>query len=131
MKSPIVRTAARALSPFLFLTGLYFAMYGFLLPGGGFQSGVLLASGAILILLTHGREKVIRLEENIDWFETIGVIVFLSAGLGGIFIGRTFLFNLFAGEPIWCIILDVVIALKVFAGILALFIYLFGFEEVR
>ncbi len=131
MRSPIVRTSARVISPFLFLAGLYFAAHGFLLPGGGFQGGVLLASGAILLLLTHGREKVIRLEENIDWFETVGLVIFLVAGLIGLFIGGAFLYNLSPGTPMWCIVLDVVIALKVFAGILALFIYLFGLGEVR
>ncbi len=131
MRSPIVRTAARAISPFLFLAGLYFATHGFLLPGGGFQGGVLLAAGALLILLTHGREKVIHLEEDIDWFETFGMVVFLGAGLAGIFFGGAFLYNMLPGTPVWCITLDIVIALKVFAGILALFIYLFGLEGVK
>lgn len=131
MKSPIAKTAARAITPFLFIGGLYFATHGFKLPGGGFQGGVLLASGAILLLLTHGREKVIHLEENIDWFETMGTVVFLLAGLGGIIVGPAFLYNLSPGSPIWCVVLDIVIALKVFAGILALFIYLFGLKEVR
>ncbi|MEF8873411.1 MAG: MnhB domain-containing protein [Candidatus Thermoplasmatota archaeon] len=129
MKSPVVRTAARVISPFLFLIGIYFVVHGFLLPGGGFQGGVLLASGAILLLLTHGRKKVLRLEEDIDWFETVGTAIFLLAGLMGIFVGGAFLYNLTPGIPAWFIILDVVISLKVFAGILALFIYLFGVEE--
>lgn len=131
MKSPVVRTAARFLSPFLFLSGLYFATHGFLLPGGGFQGGVLLASGAILLLLTHGRDKVIQIEENIDWFETMGTVIFLSAGFAGIFVGGFFFYNVLPETPVWCIVLDVVISLKVFAGILALFIYLFGIRRVR
>ncbi len=131
MKSVIVRTASRALAPFLLLAGLYMATHGFLLPGGGFQGGVLLASGVILILLTHGREKVIRLEEDIDWFEAFGAVVFLGAGLTAIIMGKPFLTNLFPGTPIWCIALDIVVSLKVFAGTVALFVYLFGMRAVR
>jgi len=122
----IVKTAGRALAPFILLSGVYVASFGFLSPGGGFQGGILLASGVILILVTHGRKEVHRLAENIDWFETFGAFSFLVVGLAGLVLGGYFFSNLIPNTPLMCIILDMVIALKVFAGTVAVFVYFFG-----
>ncbi len=122
----IVKTAGRALAPFILLSGIYVASFGFLSPGGGFQGGILLASGVILILVTHGRKEVKRLAENIEWFETFGAFSFLVVGLIGLFVGGYLFSNLLPNTPLTCIVLDLVIALKVFAGTVAVFVYFFG-----
>lgn len=126
MNSMIVKTSGRALTPFILIYGAYVTLFGSSSPGGGFQGGVLLASGVILMLVTHGRSKVKRLAENISWFETFGAFLFLLVGLLGILTGGMFLTNLLPGSRYMMLILDIVISLKVFAGLVALFIYFFG-----
>ncbi len=126
IESAIVQTSGRALAPFILIYGLYITLFGTRTPGGGFQGGVLLASGVILVLVTHGREEVERLSRNISWFETFGAFVFLLVGLAGIIFGGVFLTNLAPGSPVMLTLLDLIIALKVFAGLVALFIYFFG-----
>ncbi|MFW6176209.1 MAG: MnhB domain-containing protein, partial [Thermoplasmatota archaeon] len=76
--------------------------------------------------VTHGREEVKRLAENISWFETFGAFGFLMIGLVGIIIGGSFLTNLAPGNDSMFILLEIIISLKVFAGLVALFIYFFG-----
>lgn len=126
MNSIVVKTFGRALTPFILIYGIYVTILGSQSAGGGFQGGVILASGIILILVTHGRGEVKKLAENISWFETFGAFVFLLVGLLGIIIGGSFLTNLAPGDNYMFILLEIIISLKVFAGLVALFIYFFG-----
>lgn len=131
MESIITKTAGRALAPFILLFGVYVTLFGYSSPGGGFQGGVLLASGIILILITHNSKEVERLASNISWLESFGAFAFLIAGLFGIVIGGAFLANVTPSSNIMKIVLDTVVSLKVFAGIVALFVYLFRLEVGR
>lgn len=63
MKSIIVKTFGSALAPFILMYGIYLILFGPVSPGGGFQGGVVLASAVVLVLLTHGKEKVKRLQK--------------------------------------------------------------------
>ena len=87
-----------------------------------------MASAVILVLITHGKSYVQRLSENIEWFDTLGVFMFLIVGLSGILLGSNFLVNLTPNERVMLLTLDIVISLKVFAGLVVLFIHLFGLE---
>lgn len=126
MNSIIVKTFGRALAPFILIYGVFLTLFGASSPGGGFQGGVVMASAVILVLITHGKEYVQRLSANIEWFDTLGAFMFLIVGIFGILLGGSFLVNLTPDERTMLLILDIVIALKVFAGLVVLFIYLFG-----
>ncbi len=128
MKSPIVKTAGRALTPFVLLYGAYVTLFGVLSPGGGFPGGVIMASGVILILVSHDSEKIKSLVENIEWFDTFGAFAFLLVGLGGLFLSGAYFANLWPRSPVMLILLDIVVSLKVFAGTVALFVYFFKQE---
>ena len=60
-KTDILDVMARKLAPFILLFGCYLVAYGHLSPGGGFQGGVVLASGIILLLLCKGVEPIQQL----------------------------------------------------------------------
>ncbi len=63
--SQIIRTIARKLFPFIFLFGFYLTLHGHLSPGGGFQGGVVIGTGVILLGLAYGvRETEKRFKEN-------------------------------------------------------------------
>ncbi len=76
-------------------------------------------------MVTHGREKIERLSQHIEWFNSFGVFVFLLFGSLGIFFGSSFLTNLTPNSMVTLIFLDVIIAMKVFAGIVVLAIFFF------
>ncbi|RLE12077.1 hypothetical protein DRI96_05140, partial [Candidatus Aerophobetes bacterium] len=48
---------SRKLVPYILIFGLYLISYGHLSPGGGFQGGVVLASGIILLALARGTDS--------------------------------------------------------------------------
>ena len=128
MNSPMIETTGRALTPFILLYGAYVTLYGFLSPGGGFPGGIIMASGVILILITHDSDKIKVLAGKIEWFDTFGAFCFLVMGMGGILLAGGFFTNMWPETPVMLILLDVVVALKVFAGTVALFIYFFKLE---
>ncbi|MFP4000778.1 MAG: MnhB domain-containing protein [Thermoplasmata archaeon] len=125
MRSIIVKTFGRALAPFILLYGIYLMLFGPVSPGGGFQAGVVLASAVILVLVTHGKEKVERLSKNIEWFDSFGVLVFLVFGCLGIVLGGSFFVNLTPHRMTSLVFLDIIIAMKVFAGVVVLSLFCF------
>jgi multicomponent Na+:H+ antiporter subunit B len=134
MKTDILDFIARKLSPYILLFGVYVITHGHLSPGGGFQGGVVLASGLILLLLCKGKEEVGNLfpARYLTILEAIGFFLFLCAGLAGIAAGTYFLgADFFPAEAeFWfrgthfIFIVDIIIGLKVGAGISLICYYL-------
>jgi multicomponent Na+:H+ antiporter subunit B len=90
--SLVVVTFVRILVPLVQLFALYVLAYGHYGPGGGFQSGVILAASYILMALALGREPF---ERRVN--ETVclaiaggGVLLYLATGVAGL-AGGTFL----------------------------------------
>ena len=78
----IVKTIARILTPFIQIFALYVIMHGHHSPGGGFQGGVILGAGLILLLITHGlKETKKRIsEKGIALFSSLGVLIYSGIG---------------------------------------------------
>ena len=133
-RSQIVTMVSRKLVPFILLFGLYLISYGHLSPGGGFQGGVVLASGIILLFLSHGFTLVQRSfpERRLNLTELVMVFFFLLLGLAGLLLGKYFLGNILplgeAGDipsAGFILLLNMIIGLKVGAGITLICFYLF------
>ena len=89
--SEILRVAGRILFPMIVLLGTYVFIHGHLTPGGGFQGGVIIATGFLFLLLVYRQFTV---EHNtITWVESLAGITFAGIGLVGIIVGKTFLEN--------------------------------------
>ncbi len=136
-KTDILDVAARKLAPFILLFGCYVIAYGHLSPGGGFQGGVVLASGIILLALCQGVKPIQRLfpSRAISLTETFGFLAFLLIGLIGLTVSGYFLFNIFppdkAGNTAnvgFIFVLNMIIGLKVGAGMTLICFYLFWDE---
>ncbi len=134
-ESEIVHMVSRKLTPYILLFGLYLISYGHLSPGGGFQGGVVLASGVILLCLTRGVRltQTIFPEKNLGFAEIWMFFLFLLIGIGGIVAGEHFLENFLplgkAGEvpsAQFIFFLNIIIGLKVGIGITLICFYLFG-----
>ena len=126
MTSRIVKTVARELIPFIFLFGIYIIIYGHLSPGGGFQGGVILAMGTVLIFVVYGGEKMQKYILHFSLIEILGVTFFVVIGLLSIINGKQFYSNL---GVIW--ILNIIIGLKVFAGLVILYLLLIRWELAK
>ena len=89
----ILRVISKLLIPFIFLFALYVQFHGDYGPGGGFQAGVIFASGIVLYTLIFGLERaqsVIPLRV-VEVLFSFGVILYASVGIAGILKGGQFL----------------------------------------
>src|SRR5206468_9207379 len=80
----------------------WLAAFGLVTPGGGFQGGVAIASGLVVLYLTVGYREWHGLarESLLDPFEGLGAGTYASVGLGALIAGAPFLHNLLGpGEP--------------------------------
>ena len=123
MTSRIVKIVSRELTPFIFLFGIYIIIYGHLSPGGGFQGGVVLAMGAILVMVIYGGEKMQKYVPHLAFIEILGVFLFVIFGLLSISYGKQFYSNL---GTIW--ILNIIIGLEVFVGLVILYLLFIRWE---
>ncbi len=99
---PLLRRAestilvARIFAPLILLFGLYMLLHATVTPGGGFQGGVIVASGLLLVYLGEGYDAWRRLAPSrvFDAMEGGGSLLFLLCGLGPMAAGGAFMTNL-------------------------------------
>lgn len=124
-ESEVVRTSAALLFPLAILIGVYLAALGQISPGGGFGSGVILASGVLLTSIALGIDAIEkRLRQNaIERIERGALLVLLLVTLLPLVFGRPAMTDLLPrGRPGTVLsggtipIYNILIALKVLAG---------------
>ncbi|GHT77903.1 hypothetical protein FACS1894130_03580 [Spirochaetia bacterium] len=126
----IINVTAGKLSPMVLLFGWYLMFYGYQSPGGGFQGGVVLASGIIFIALGRREEWVGRLNVrrydassiSLGWIEAVSFLMILLLCIAGPLRGFSILENPFPGKegfhPAFYITgFNICIGLKVGSGI--------------
>ncbi len=89
--SSIVTSGSKLLFPAIILLGAYVFIHGHLSPGGGFQGGVIIATGFLLMLLAYENYTVSHTILSI--VESIAGITFTVVGFLGFMNGGTFLQN--------------------------------------
>lgn len=79
----IVRVVSKSLIPYIFLFALYVQFHGDYGPGGGFQAGVIFASGIILYALVFGlrRAQAVFDPRWVEIFSALGVLIFGGVGI--------------------------------------------------
>jgi multicomponent Na+:H+ antiporter subunit B len=83
------------LVPLVIALGCYVVVHGQLTPGGGFQGGVILAAGAMAMLIA-GRYlalKHVAPEAAIEGLESVGAAGYAAIGLAGLILGAVFFKN--------------------------------------
>lgn len=91
----VLRLASYLAMPFTVLIGVYVVAHGHLTPGGGFQGGVVMASGLLLVFLGSDVSPLQRLSPRrvFDVAEAIAAGMFVVVGLLGLVAGGSFLAN--------------------------------------
>jgi multicomponent Na+:H+ antiporter subunit B len=97
VENDAVRLLGILMVPVTVLLGLWLAAYGYITPGGGFQGGVVLAAGLVL-LWAAGRYRAYRAASPV-WLaelgEGVGAGGYVVVGLAALVSGAPFLQNLF------------------------------------
>jgi multicomponent Na+:H+ antiporter subunit B len=96
VQSIALRRLGPALGAFVALVGLWLAAFGLVTPGGGFQGGVVIAAGLVVLYLTVGYTSWHRLanEKVVDPLEGLGAGTYVAVGLAALIAGSPFLHNL-------------------------------------
>ena len=123
--SPAVWLLAVFLSSLLLLTGLETVTHGQLTPGGGFQGGVILASGLYVVYLGTNYATVERFQPDalLESSDGLGAFGYVVIGLLGLLAGASFLSNVvnlgITGDAVssgTIQLLNVVVGVEVFGG---------------
>lgn len=79
------------------LTGLWLAAFGYVTPGGGFQGGVVVAGGVLLLYFASGARRFRRFTDEtfLDPLEATGAGGYAAVGVAALLAGLPFLKNLF------------------------------------
>lgn len=134
----VLRVVAKFVLPFILLFGLYVQMHGEISPGGGFQAGVVVASGFILYGLIYGLDATQRVMPR--WvtirFSALGLLLY--AGVGAVTLmkgGELLNYSVLASDPktgqhlgIWLIELGVFLTV---ANVMVLIYYGFAQHKTR
>jgi multicomponent Na+:H+ antiporter subunit B len=133
-KTTILDLISRKLAPFMLLFGFYLLTYGHASPGGGFQGGVVIASGVILLFVAQGVEAIRSLFPfvTLSGIETAAFLLFIGAGLTGMAVGAGFLGNPVAHVEVQVVprfsmvlLLNLIIGIEVGSGISLICLRLF------
>jgi len=89
----LLTTGSRFLAPLVMLLGVYIFVNGHLTPGGGFQGGAVVASGALLLLLADPRKHFSH--AFISVLESFAGVSYVLIGVLGLILAGGFLDNRF------------------------------------
>ena len=136
----IVGTVARWLRGFILAYGIYVVLHGHITPGGGFEGGIVIACGFILLTLAGGQKLGLSFfsRKAAISFISVGVLLFLAlAWMGTWWAGGAFFenfigtseearFSLFSAGTIP--ILNIGLGLKVASSLFLVFTVLAAFQ---
>ncbi|MDY6942002.1 MAG: Na(+)/H(+) antiporter subunit B [Pseudomonadota bacterium] len=98
----ILRVIAKLLIPSILLFALYVQFHGDYGPGGGFQAGVIFASGFILYTLVFGLDKTQQVlpPRLLETLVALGVLLYAGVGIATMLLGENFLdYDVLAHDP--------------------------------
>jgi multicomponent Na+:H+ antiporter subunit B len=136
-ENTLLKIGVDTLFPIIILFGIYVIIHGHLSPGGGFQGGVIIASGFLLMFLAKGDDLNIN-HKILELVESLSGAGFILIALLGLLVTDRFLGNflplgevgkLFSGGVIPLIYIFV--GIKVSAEITALLEYFIRIKDVR
>jgi len=122
-RTELIDVVTGKLGPIVLIFGLYLMLFGHLSPGGGFQGGVVVASGIVFLALGSKTDSSTWLQETgaLAKIEAAGFLFIVLASLSGIPGGFGFFGNPLsssgASPVISIIVLNTIIGLKVGAGL--------------
>lgn len=125
----VLRLVVKAVLPFVLLFAWYVQLHGDYGAGGGFQAGVIFATGFVLYELVYGHRDARRViaPQWLPPIAAIGVLIFVAVGLAGILAGGAFLdYSVLSADPVagqhlGILLIELGVGITVFAVILSIF----------
>ncbi|MGJ3258896.1 MAG: Na(+)/H(+) antiporter subunit B [Rhodospirillales bacterium] len=128
-RTMVLRVVSKLLIPFILLFALYVQWHGDFGPGGGFQAGVIFASGFVLYALIFGLGTLRAALPS--WLTrlvlTLGVLLYSGVGVICMMLGSNYLdYDVLAHDPLHgqhygILLVEFGVGMTVFAGIITIF----------
>lgn len=102
-KMVVLRVITKLFFPLILLFALYVQFHGDYGPGGGFQAGVIFATGFILYALAYGLGNVQRIipYRTLRIMMATGVLIYIGVGIESMLLGGKFLeYSILADDPV-------------------------------
>jgi multicomponent Na+:H+ antiporter subunit B len=99
----VLRVTAKLLIPLILIFALYVQFHGDYGPGGGFQAGVIFASGLILYSLIFGVENArsVISFNSLRIISAMGLLLYIGVGVVALISGGNFLdYNVLLSDPV-------------------------------
>jgi multicomponent Na+:H+ antiporter subunit B len=99
----VLRVIAKLFFPLILLFALYVLFHGDYGPGGGFQAGVIFATGFILYALAFGLGNAQRVipHQLLCIMAAVGVLIYAAVGIESMLLGGKFLeYRVLAADPV-------------------------------
>ncbi len=118
LRTHLLEVVTGKIGPIVLLFGFYVMLYGHVSPGGGFQGGVIIASGIVFLALGNPQEgsSGISNPELLVRLESAAFLTLILVFFSGLLIGNGFFGNPLAHTQIpvgYIVILNAVIGMKV------------------
>lgn len=96
----VLRVVGKILIPFILLFAIYVQFHGDFGPGGGFQAGVIFATGIVFYALIFGLHKARKVvpDSIVEKMLAAGVLLYAGVGIAGLLLGGNFL-DFFVLDP--------------------------------
>lgn len=99
----ILRVIAKWMLPMIFIFAFYVQFHGDYGPGGGFQAGVIFATGVILYTMLYGlstTQKVFK-SRVLQVLSAVGILIYAGVGVVCMMLGGNFLdYNVLRHDPV-------------------------------
>ena len=135
----IVRVIVKILVPFILLFALYVLMHGHYGPGGGFQAGVIFATGVILYTIVFGVRRALRAlpMAAVTAMVCLGLTLYAATGFAALTLGGDYLnYSVFDshspahGQHIGILIVEIGVGITV-AGVMTAIFLVFAERRER
>ncbi|MDR2978522.1 MAG: Na(+)/H(+) antiporter subunit B [Rickettsiales bacterium] len=126
IKDPVLNAVTFLMVPFIILFALYIQFHGDYTPGGGFQAGIIIASGIILYSMLFGISVTLKAipYSVIKLANMLGILIYGGTGIATVLFGKSFLSydilltNNVAGQKFGIFLVELGVALTVFSSML-------------
>lgn len=99
----VLRVVAKLFVPLILLFALYVQFHGDYGPGGGFQAGVIFATGFIVYGLAYGRRRAQKVIPSalLPVLMAVGILIYAFVGIGSMVFGGMFLeYDVLSDDPV-------------------------------
>ena len=132
----ILILCSKALTPIIILFGFYLQFNGESSPGGGFQSGIILAVPFMVLTIINGHDFVsnhLISQKSCIKIAITGIYIYILTGLAPIFFGGNFLeygvllLNDVLGHHLGIFLIEIGVCMTIFASMLMIFLSLYKY----